>query len=101
MLETNPGVNDLWLDGPAFDFNEGTIPLLVSMPHAGTQVPARLAGRLSPACLPLGDTDWHLPRLYAFVRGMGASILAARYTRFAVDLNRPPDDAPLDETATT
>jgi formiminoglutamase len=32
---------------------------------------------------------------------MGASVLGARYSRFAIDLNRPPDDKPLYATATT
>jgi formiminoglutamase len=86
---------------PPFDFHPGSTPLLVSMPHVGTELPECLRGRLSPACEPLGDTDWHLPRLYDFVREMGASLLVARYTRFAVDLNRPPDDTPLYATATT
>ncbi len=84
-----------------FLFRAGTAPLLVSMPHVGTEVPVCMRGRLSAACAPLGDTDWHLPRLYDFVRELGASTLAARYTRFAVDLNRPPDDTPLYSTATT
>jgi N-formylglutamate deformylase len=89
------------LGEPPFDFHPGTSPLLVSMPHVGTVVPACMRGRLSPACEPLGDTDWHLPRLYDFVTAMGASCLVARHTRFAVDLNRPSDDAPLYATATT
>ena len=89
------------LPNPPFDFHPGRIPLLVSMPHVGTELPPCLHGRLSAACEPLGDTDWHLPRLYDFVREMGASVLIARYTRFAVDLNRPPDDTPLYATATT
>ena len=76
-------------------------PLLVSMPHVGTEVPECMRGRLSAACVPLGDTDWHLPRLYDFVRELGASTVIAQTTRFAVDLNRPPDDAPLYATATT
>ena len=84
-----------------FEFQEGRVPLLVSMPHVGTELPPALAGRLSEACAPLGDTDWHLPRLYDFVLELGASTLIARYTRFAVDLNRPPDDTPLYATATT
>jgi formiminoglutamase len=84
-----------------FDFHAGTVPLLVSMPHAGTELPECMRGRLSEACAPLGDTDWHLPRLYDFVRELGASLLVGRYTRFAVDLNRPPDDTPLYATATT
>lgn len=89
------------VDEPPFDFHAGDAPLLVSMPHAGTEIPACMRGRLSAACEPLGDTDWHLPRLYDFVRALGASTLVARYTRFTVDLNRPPDDAPLYATATT
>lgn len=89
------------LSGPAFEFRAGTAPLLVSMPHVGTQLPGCLQGRLSPACVPLGDTDWHLPRLYDFVQELGASVLVGRYTRFAVDLNRPPDDTPLYTSATT
>ena len=84
-----------------FDFHAGDAPLLVSMPHVGIEVPECMRGRLSPACESLGDTDWHLPRLYDFVGELGASVLAARYTRFAVDLNRPPDDTPLYATATT
>jgi N-formylglutamate deformylase len=84
-----------------FDFTPGTTPLLVSMPHVGTILPPCMQGRLSAACEPLGDTDWHLPRLYDFVQSLGASTLIARYTRFCVDLNRPPDDAPLYATATT
>jgi formiminoglutamase len=84
-----------------FEFHAGTVPLLVSMPHVGTDLPRCMQGRLSEACEPLGDTDWHLPRLYDFVQSLGASTLIARYTRFAVDLNRPPDDTPLYATATT
>jgi N-formylglutamate deformylase len=89
------------LPQPPFEFKRGTVPLFVSMPHVGTDLPPCLHGRLSAACEPLGDTDWHLPRLYDFVEALGASTLIARYTRFAVDLNRPPDDAPLYAGATT
>ena len=86
---------------PPYEFHAGRTALIVSMPHVGTRLPECLRGRLSAACEPLGDTDWHLPRLYDFVAGMGASLLVARYTRFAIDLNRPPDDTPLYATATT
>jgi formiminoglutamase len=86
---------------PPYDFREGTVPLLVSMPHVGTDLPPCMDARLSPACAPLGDTDWHLARLYDFVNTLGASTIVARYTRFAVDVNRPPDDTPLYATATT
>jgi N-formylglutamate amidohydrolase len=65
------------LSKPPFDFRPGTAPLLVSMPHVGTELPECMRGRLSDACVPLGDTDWHLPRLYDFVEAMGASLSPA------------------------
>ncbi|WP_410961574.1 N-formylglutamate amidohydrolase, partial [Salmonella sp. SAL4457] len=41
------------------------------------------------------------PRLYDFAEELGASTLAAHYSRYVVDLNRPSDDKPLYSTATT
>lgn len=41
------------------------------------------------------DTDWHVAELYDFARELGASLLVARYSRYVVDLNRPPDDGAL------
>lgn len=78
-----------------YEFHQGTAPLLVSMPHVGTCLPDDLRPRLSEAALALPDTDWHLPLLYDLVRDLGASVLQARFSRYVVDLNRPPDDANL------
>jgi N-formylglutamate deformylase len=80
---------------PPFLFHQGTAPLLLSMPHAGTHVPPALAARLTPEARHVPDTDWHLPRLYEFAKAMGASILVATHSRYVVDLNRPPDGASL------
>ncbi|CAB5681858.1 Predicted N-formylglutamate amidohydrolase [Delftia tsuruhatensis] len=82
-------------DIPAFTFHQGTAPLLLSMPHAGTHVPPAIAARLTGEARQVPDTDWHLPLLYAFARHMGASILVATHSRYVVDLNRPPDGASL------
>ncbi|QZN95391.1 N-formylglutamate deformylase [Symbiopectobacterium purcellii] len=84
-----------------FDFQSGTLPLLVSIPHAGTQLTPEVEDGLSDAARPQPDTDWHIPQLYDFVREMGASILVGHYSRMVVDLNRPADDTPLYASATT
>lgn len=73
----------------------GTAPLLVSMPHVATEIPPQLRERFVPRALQAEDTDWHLPRLYDWLAPMGASILVPRFSRYVIDLNRPPDDAPL------
>jgi N-formylglutamate amidohydrolase len=78
-----------------FDFTPGNAPLLVSMPHLGTDLPPGFAARLSALAQALPDTDWHVDRLYDFAGALGASVLRARYSRYLIDLNRPPDDAPL------
>jgi len=73
----------------------GTAPLLVSMPHIGTEIPADLRDRYVPRALDVEDTDWHLPRLYDWLPQMGASVLQPRWSRYVIDLNRPPDDTPM------
>lgn len=84
-----------------FDFQTGTLPLLVSIPHAGTLLTPEVEAGLSDAARPQPDTDWHIPQLYDFVRSMGASVLIGRYSRMVIDLNRPADDTPLYASATT
>lgn len=80
---------------PVFSLQQGQSPLLVSIPHAGTHLPSWLLPRLTPQAQQLGDTDWHLPRVYDFLAEMDITLLVATYSRYVVDLNRPPDDASL------
>ncbi|WP_145560247.1 N-formylglutamate deformylase [Yersinia mollaretii] len=82
-------------------FRAGKLPLLISIPHAGTRLTSAVEAGLSDAARPLSDTDWHIPRLYDFAHEMGASIVIGNYSRLVVDLNRPEDDQPLYSTATT
>ncbi|MGV7209366.1 N-formylglutamate deformylase [Oxalobacteraceae bacterium A2-2] len=78
-----------------YQFKMGRIPLLVSMPHVGTDIPDHIAARMAPAALDRQDTDWHLERLYDFLGELGASVLSARWSRYVIDLNRPPEDSSL------
>lgn len=78
-----------------FQFKPGSIPLLVSMPHVGTDIPDDIAERMAPCARQKADTDWHLTQLYGFLDEMDASTLAARWSRYVIDLNRPPEDTNL------
>lgn len=69
--------------------------LVVSMPHVGRRPPADVRSMLSPAVRSLDDADWHVDRLYDFLGETDASSIAATWSRWLVDLNRPPDDASL------
>lgn len=78
-----------------YTLHRGTRPLLVSLPHDGSAIPDAIAARLTPSARRAPDTDWHVSRLYAFARELGASVLVPRHSRYVVDLNRPPDDTSL------
>ena len=79
----------------SFTLHTGSLPLLISMPHIGTEIPADLQARLVPRALESEDTDWHLAQLYDFAQALGASVLQPQFSRYVIDLNRPPDDAPM------
>ena len=78
-----------------FTLQRGNSPLLVSMPHIGTSIPLELQHAYAPEALNVEDTDWHLHTLYNFLPGLGASVLRPHFSRYVIDLNRPPDDAPM------
>ncbi len=80
---------------PVFSLHEGSAPLLISIPHVGTNIPADIAATMTPIAQRTEDCDWHLDRLYGFARELGASFLIPRNARYVIDLNRPPDGANL------
>lgn len=80
---------------PTYTLTPGSTPLLVSFPHVGTVIPPDLQSRMVPRAAATEDTDWHLEPLYAFVRAMGAGTIAPRHARYVIDLNRPPENAPM------
>ncbi|MDJ0935825.1 MAG: N-formylglutamate deformylase [Kiloniellales bacterium] len=79
----------------SYRFKPGSLPLLVSIPHAGIGLPEALRGRMTEGALALPDTDWHVDRLYDFLDDLGASTIVARQSRYVIDLNRAPDSRPL------
>ncbi|MGU7775039.1 N-formylglutamate deformylase [Burkholderia sp. MR1-5-21] len=83
-------------DQPAvFTLKQGTLPLLISIPHAGTFIPDDIAAMMTPDARFVDDCDWHLERLYGFAVALGASVLVPSHARYVVDLNRPPDNENL------
>jgi len=84
-----------------YTFHRGSLPLLISVPHAGTAVPDEIARTFTRSGLELPDTDWYVDRLYGFAEELGASVIRASVSRYVVDLNRGPDSASLYTAAVT
>lgn len=78
----------------------GTAPLVVSMPHIGTEL-AGLESRLSSPWLARCDTDWWIDKLYDFAAGLGATVVRTAISRTVIDVNRDPSGASLYPGQTT
>lgn len=78
------------MNAPLHMLIRGQSPLIINIPHAGTNLPPGYAERLSEAARVLPDTDWHLPFLFHFAVYSGATLMAATHSRYVIDLNRDP-----------
>ena len=75
--------------------SRGDAPLIVSIPHAGSELPAPFDRGLVSSELARKDADWHVDRLYAFASELGATLLGTRVSRTIIDVNRDPSGASL------
>ncbi len=76
------------------EVRRGDGPIVLGLPHTGTELPGDMAGRLNPNGLTLKDTDWHVHRLY---HGLAAGVTSVRTRihRYVIDVNRDPGGASL------
>jgi N-formylglutamate deformylase len=78
-----------------YNFSQGDLPILVSMPHNGTLIPESISAHMTEHALRMTDTDWFLDQLYDFAKTMGCSIIEPLYSRYVIDLNRSKEDTNL------
>jgi N-formylglutamate deformylase len=74
----------------SYQLIKGRVPLLISMPHNGQEIPTDIANKMSEKAKSVPDTDWYKDKLYDFALQMGAYILIPKYNRYVIDLNRDP-----------
>ena len=77
------------------EITRGDTPLIVSIPHTGTEIPADIEAALVSPWLARKDTDWWIGRLYDFAPELGATVLRATISRTVIDVNRDPSGASL------
>mgnify|MGYP001428156157 CR=1 FL=1 len=79
----------------------GDRPLIVSMPHTGTDLPDDIAGNFASPERARRDTDWWVDKLYAFAADLGATLIRTNISRSVIDANRDPSGASLYPGQTT
>lgn len=73
----------------------GNAPLLISLPHTGTEIPAEFAGDLVSPWLARKDADWWIDKLYDFGVELDATIIRTKISRTVIDVNRDPSGGSL------
>lgn len=76
------------------EVTQGSGPIVLGLPHTGTDVPPEVWEGLNDTGRALADTDWHIDRLY---RDLGLDMTRVRTPvhRYVIDVNRSPDGASL------
>lgn len=78
------------------EINRPKVPILISVPHCGTQFPEDIKGDYHQELINApDDTDWFVDELYNFVTEMSIPMISAKYSRWVIDLNRDPESKPL------
>ena len=77
------------------EVRRGEAPLILSLPHTGTDIPDPIEWRLATPGIGRKDTDWRIDQLYGFARELDATTVRTRLSRTVIDVNRDPSGASL------
>lgn len=78
----------------AFEVKQGSSPVIIGLPHTGTNVPDDIWARLNDNGRVLADTDWHIHKLYDGLLE-NATTVRATFHRYCIDANRDPEGVSL------
>ena len=71
------------------DVHQGTSPVILGLPHTGTEVPEDIWVHLNDNGRILADTDWHIHKLYDGLLD-NVTTVRATFHRYCIDANRDP-----------
>lgn len=76
------------------EISRGSSPVILGLPHAGTEVPPEIWEHLNDEGKKLRDADWRIDRLYDGLLP-NATAVRATFHRYVIDANRDPSGASL------
>lgn len=76
------------------EITRGDSPLVLGLPHTGTDLPDDCHLRLNETGRAMADTDWHIHTLYDGLVD-GATLVRTTIHRYAIDVNRDPSGESL------
>lgn len=79
----------------------GDAPMIISVPHAGTDIPAEIWPALCDRIVAVSDADFFVDRLYDFAATRGVTLIMTAISRTVIDVNRDPAGVSLYPGQTT
>ena len=76
------------------EITKGSAPVILGLPHTGTDLPADVRNALNDTGKAIADTDWYIHRLYEGLLP-DVTIVRTRIHRYAIDVNRDPSGISL------
>ncbi|WP_372613170.1 N-formylglutamate deformylase [Aquicoccus sp.] len=76
------------------EVTRGGGPIVLGLPHTGTELPGDIREGLNETGRAMADTDWHIDRLYSGLRDDITMVRQVEH-RYVIDVNRPPDGQSL------
>src|ERR1700750_299289 len=83
------------MDNSWLEIVRGHAPLIVSIPHSGTDIPSDIENELVSPWLARKDADWWVHKLYDFAPALDATIIRTSLSRTVIDVNRDPSGKSL------
>lgn len=77
------------------EIRRGKAPLIISLPHTGTEIPREMLDGFTDPWLARKDCDWWIEKLYDFAGDLDATIVRTRISRSVIDVNRDPSGVSL------
>jgi N-formylglutamate deformylase len=75
--------------------SRGDAPLIISVPHAGTNIPHEILPMLRNWELAISDADFYVDELYQFATQSAVTLIKTTISRTVIDVNRDPSGASL------
>jgi formiminoglutamase len=76
------------------EITQGSSPIVLGLPHTGTEIPDEIRVLLNDTGCAIADTDWHIHNLYADLLE-GATCVRTTVHRYVIDVNRDPEGQSL------
>ncbi|KZM50726.1 N-formylglutamate amidohydrolase [Labrenzia sp. OB1] len=69
---------------------EGQSPLILCLPHSGTEIPDAVLNRLNATGRLQTDLSWRIERVFGFHADLDATLLRSSISRYVIDVDKDP-----------